>query len=249
MFKRAGKELAKQAIHTEDYDEEIELTEERLAGVFSGSEDESDESDDELVIPANLGREKYLRAEIDADESEDNASDDNGSDIELDDEEDEEDEEESENEAEEDESGPVIYSCKICPNKHLKVERQVEIHLKSKEHNRRLRFLRKHGLESDDEMTEQQKAKLEKSKEKKEEIKKERKSKAHQKVKDHRKELKRKRWERQQAEKAAEKELKSETDSKKETKSKAPASKKAKITKTAPVKKTTLKGTKSKAKK
>ncbi|KAL0073675.1 hypothetical protein J3Q64DRAFT_1822245 [Phycomyces blakesleeanus] len=242
MFKRAGKELAKQAIHTEDYNEEIELTEERLAGVFSGSEDESDESDDELVIPANFGREKYLKAEIDADESEDNASDDNGSDIELNDEE----EEESENEIEGEESGPVIYSCKICPNKHLKVERQVEIHLKSKEHNRRLRFLRKHGLESDDEMTEQQKARLEKSKEKKEEIKKQRKSKAHQKVKDHRKELKRKRWELQQAEKAAEEKLKAEAETKKEIKPKAPAFKKAKITKTTTVKKATLKNTKAK---
>ncbi|KAI7867838.1 hypothetical protein BDF14DRAFT_1742828 [Spinellus fusiger] len=128
MFKRAKKELAKQAIHTEDYNEEIALEEERLAGVFSGSEDESDDSDDELVIPAELSRPSYVKEEIDAEESD--VSDEELSNNEDDSEdEDEEDEEEGDEEQSE---GPVIYSCKICPNKHLKAEKQVEIHLQSK---------------------------------------------------------------------------------------------------------------------
>lgn len=132
MFKRVQKELAKQHIEENEFDPNDE--EEKLAGVFSDTDtdSDSDNSDDEETRRQKKKARKALIAAINAGA---------GSSSE---------EEEEESEKEKDEQTIETYTCNICPDKQLKNEKQVEIHLQSRQHRRRERYLIKTGqLQSD----------------------------------------------------------------------------------------------------
>lgn len=138
MFKRVRKELAKQHIEENEFDPNDE--EEKLAGVFSDTDtdSDSDNSDDEETRRQKKKARKALIAAINAGA---------GSSSE------EEEEQEEEQEEEKGEQTIEIYTCNICPDKQLKNEKQVEIHLQSRQHRRRERYLIKTGqLPSDEQV-------------------------------------------------------------------------------------------------
>jgi hypothetical protein len=157
MFKRVRKELAKQHIEENEFDPNDD--EEKLAGVFSDSETDSDDSDDEetrrlkkrarkeLIKAINSGAkssdEEEDSEEEDLEEEDDEEEEDNNDFENDEDNEDQEKEEEEEEEEEEEGETVEVYTCNICPDKELKNQKQVEIHLKSKLHRRREKFLKK----------------------------------------------------------------------------------------------------------
>lgn len=137
MFKRVRKELAKQHIEENEFDPNDE--EEKLAGVFSDTDtdSDSDNSDDEETRRQKKKARKALIAAINAGAGSSS----------------EEEEQEEEQEEEKDEQTIEIYTCNICPDKQLKNEKQVEIHLQSRQHRRRERYLIKTGqLPSDEQV-------------------------------------------------------------------------------------------------
>ncbi|CAO3702250.1 unnamed protein product [Rhizopus stolonifer] len=147
MFKRVRKELAKQQIEEDEFD--VHNDEEKLAGVFSDSDTDSDDSDDEET------RLKAINAQASDDDDDD---DDDDSEEEQDDETNEEDNDDDE---EEEEGAISSYTCDICPEKELKNASQVEVHLKSKIHRRRARFLKK---QNKTELSDEKKKKIEERK-------------------------------------------------------------------------------------
>ncbi|KAG2171641.1 hypothetical protein INT43_008367 [Umbelopsis isabellina] len=244
MFKRARKELAKQAIATKEFDAAAsDEEEEQYLGASSDSEIDDDdlvnsdfegdgdveeeevdlkeiirqtaeESGDEIDLDDEDALKKLIEEEglADLDDGEDEFEDDEeqGSDVEIASDAELEDNEEDSDQAdgigseeEQEEEGDMIYSCKICPHRVLKNEKAVEVHLEGKEHNRRLRYLQKQGVEDADEPkskgSESKKAKKKEALAKRKESKKEEKR---LKEKERRKALKKKKWEREQQEKA-----------------------------------------------
>ncbi|CAO3648592.1 unnamed protein product [Mucor hiemalis] len=257
MFKRVRKELQKQKIEEDIID--ADDNEERLAGVFSDSDSDSDtdNSDNEQTKRQKKRARRDLIMAVNHladlkgfDEDEDSEEDSEEDNFEANSE-----EEEVEEGEDEDEELVDTYSCDVCPDKKLKNVEQVNIHLKSKDHIKRLRFLEKTGglpkSEEEEDLPEDVKAKIAAKKEKAEELKlnkektlQEKKEakvlKAKEKAKAHRKLVKQRKWERDQAaKKAIEEKPKEEPAAKKTTVKKAPV-KKAPVKK-APVKKTVRK--------
>lgn len=146
MFKRVRKELAKQHIEENEFDPNDD--EEKLAGVFSDSETDSDDSDDEETRRLKKKARKELIKAINSgakssDEEEDSEEEDDEEEEDNNDSENDRDNEDQEEEEKEEEETVEVYTCNICPDKELKNQKQVEIHLKSKLHRRREKFLKK----------------------------------------------------------------------------------------------------------
>ncbi|KAI8643738.1 hypothetical protein BD408DRAFT_414464 [Parasitella parasitica] len=136
---------------------------------------------------------------------------------------------EEEEEEEEEEEGIETFSCEVCPDKVLKTVQHVEVHLKSKEHMRRLRYLKRNdGISKlqnnrdveEEDLPKEVKAKIEAKKSKiesdrelrEQRLKKKKEEKvqrAKDKLKAHRKLVKQRKWEREQA---TEKEAKSKQE-------------------------------------
>lgn len=138
MFKRVRKELAKQHIEENEFDPNDD--EEKLAGVFSDTDtdSDSDNSDDEETRRQKKKARKALIEAINAGAGSSSESE-------------QEDSNEEDKENEKDRQMIETYTCNICPDKQLKNEKQVEVHLQSRQHRRRERYLIKAGqLQSDE---------------------------------------------------------------------------------------------------
>ncbi|KAF9897632.1 hypothetical protein BX616_005245 [Lobosporangium transversale] len=213
MFKRAHKELAKNAIYTDvmptgDDDDMAEI--EALAQFSdSGSDSDSSSSDDDISSEEDAKLEDYImkyerslkdektKTKGKASAGNGSGSDEKSGSSDDDDEVDGEGEvEEEEEEEEQDQEEDTHFRCKVCPKKILKNKTMVEVHLKGHEHKTNLR-LYKRALKEErtKEEIEKLKAKNQKKREKSLKKKEERKAAQKQKLK----EKKKRQWERKMA--------------------------------------------------
>ncbi|ORX52722.1 hypothetical protein DM01DRAFT_1055042 [Hesseltinella vesiculosa] len=137
MFKRINKELAKQSIVDTEFDPEADQDQ------FVGLSSEDEDSEPESYVESSL---KRSRSDSDDDESDQDSNNDN-----------------SDDESDEEEEGVLVYMCDICPDKKMQSEEQVKLHLQSKQHLRRNRFLQKQSLDS---LPAAKRAKIDKKREK-----------------------------------------------------------------------------------
>ncbi|KAI7904504.1 TH1 protein-domain-containing protein [Cokeromyces recurvatus] len=159
IISQLHKELKKQRIEDTEFD--FEDTEEKLAGVFSSDDSDNSDSEDEQTKRYKKRARKVLIKTMNELADAAGSSEDEDEDEDEDEEDNKTDEEEEEENDTSDEEMIETYSCDICPDKKLKTEKQVEDHLQSKSHLRRLRYLERQK----EDRTEKEKEELTKEKE------------------------------------------------------------------------------------